>query len=137
MMSYEGTGIEEVPDFIPIRYELKQLVKHYCDDVFLDRLLFAFLNGQVGGDNWARLAFTRGRLGRIAQLLGDEEVDSAIEEVHWDCRQRLGEDLWEIFANGDLDQWVAARGAAWRAMDEEICGRPSDLFEMDEEQTAI
>src|SRR5215510_8641780 len=76
-----GIGADEVPEFVPTRNELIQLVKYWTKKT-IDIDYFYFLWGQAGGE-WRLLGYANSRISKIAYLLGNAEVESANPRVVW------------------------------------------------------
>ena len=103
-----GEGGIEVPDFVPTRNELLQLVK-YWERVTLEIEYFWFLYQQTGSTDIRMRPFALRRINRIADVLGEEAVKQAIEEVYEEFRKREDPRLWDIFLNGsDEDREAVA-----------------------------
>ena len=97
----------EVPEFIPTRYELLQIVKHYyLEDL---EIQWSWFRKQVSGLCDDRYLFGLRRLGQIEKLLGEEEVEKAITEAREDYGEYLDPEYWYIFLHGNEEQWVAAQ----------------------------
>ena len=121
-----GRGAEEIHGFVPTRHELLQLVK-YWEDVYLDYAMMWFFYATAGSDWLRKQSFARHRIGRIADILGDDEVNKAIDEVCSKMREQIGDRYWEIFISGDKAQ----REAVW----EEEQKRVDEVFRSREEGT--
>lgn len=112
-----GRGAEEVPNFVPTRYELVQLAKHWARED-LEISWFWFVYGSTGSTETRVKSFARRRINRIAAVLGGDEVDKAIEEVHVLFREGLHDQtLWDIYCNGDESQWREVREQSWRIIE--------------------
>ncbi len=92
-----GLGAEEIRDFIHTRQELIQLVKNWAEEV-IDLNWYMYIYEQVGSDWLNEKSFARCQIGRIARLLGDDEVKKAIDEL----KAKLSKDSkgMDIFLNG-------------------------------------
>jgi hypothetical protein len=101
-----GPDSAEVPDFIPTRHELIQVVK-YWEKLRLDHLFYYFLFGQTGSSETRRVAFAGRRVSRIARLLGDEEVRKAIQEVDAEFSKTIDPRGWAIFKDGTPEEQEA------------------------------
>ena len=97
----------EVPEFIPTRHELLQIVKEYhLEDL---EIQWSWFRNQVSGLCDDRYLFGLRRIGQIEKLLGEEEVEKAIAEAREDYGKYLEHEYWQIFLHGDEEQWVAAQ----------------------------
>jgi hypothetical protein len=112
-----GTGAQEVQEFLPTRHELLQLVKYWAR-VDVDIEYFYFCCQQSGSTEMRRSTFARRRLARIADLLGDEAVDQAIEEAFADYGKDQDPRVWNIFLNGTEEERKALREELDRKMQE-------------------
>lgn len=101
-----GPDSAEIPDFAPTRHELIQLVK-YWDTLRLDQLFYFFVVGQVGFCDSRRSAFASRRISRIATLLGEDEVQKAIQEAEEEFSKRTDPRAWAIFKNGTPEEQEA------------------------------
>ncbi len=101
-----GLGAEEIRDFIPTRHELIQLVKYWAE-VEIDLSYFMFVYNQTGSDWLRKTSFAGRRIGRIARLMGDDEVKKAIDELKAKlCKESKGMD---IYLNGSEVERAALR----------------------------
>ena len=101
-----GPGAEEIQGFVPTRHELIQIVKYWAN-VELDLNYFMFFHSTTGSDLLRQTSFAQRRIGRIAKILGEDEVRKAIDGVYTKFEKDLevftefGEDLdkeaWDIF----------------------------------------
>ena len=65
------------------------------------------------------LTFAGRRIGRVMHLLGEEEVNRAIDGVYEEFGQRQDSGLWDIYLNGDRQQWMAVSKEFERGFSEE------------------
>jgi len=103
---FNGPGAEEIQGFVPTRHELIQIVKYWAN-VGLDLNYFMFFNNTTESDLLRQTSFAQLRIGRIAKILGEDEVRKAIDGVYTKFEKDLevytkfGEDLdkeaWDIF----------------------------------------
>jgi hypothetical protein len=98
-----GPDSGEVPDFIPTRHELIQLVEYWAT-IDLDDLFHFFLLGQTGSAERRRVEFARHRICRIAAILGEEEVRKAIEEAEQKYSKTIDPRAWSIFKDGTPEE---------------------------------
>ena len=69
-----GPGAELCASFQPTREELMVLARHWAKEK-LGVDFFIFDTGQSGSSEYRIAAFSRRRLNRIADVIGDEEVN--------------------------------------------------------------
>jgi len=108
-----GAGAEEVPNYVPTKHELLQLVRYWYRRI-LENDFFRF---QYGGSDSKELRIGRFAPRRIrrAAAIGQEAVDQAIEAVRAQFKAKVGDDqLWNVFENGTNEQWQAVRDQSWR-----------------------
>jgi len=98
-----GPGAEEFPEFDPTRHELIQIVKYWTEE-WLDLDYFMFLYNQTGSDWLRKSHFAHRRVGRIAEILGDDEVKKTIDEVYTQFGKTKDKRTWDIFLNGTEEQ---------------------------------
>jgi hypothetical protein len=93
--SANGNGSREVPEFVPTRAELVELVKHY-EDTFLSRAYFVFESGQITSTDMRLTSHAERRVAEIIALVGNDAVE-AVGEVRNQLADRLGPDKWKRF----------------------------------------
>lgn len=98
-----GSDSGEVPDFVPTRHELVQLIKYWAT-VDLENEFYFFLYTQTGSNDSRRGAFARRRISRIATILGEEEVRKAIEEAGQEYSKKTDPRAWSIFKDGTPEE---------------------------------
>ena len=106
MDELNDAAAEEVPGFVPTRGELIQIVKYWAN-VELNLNYYMFFHSTTGSDLLRQTSFAQRRIGRIAKILGEDEVRKAIDGVYTKFEKDLevftefGEDLdkeaWDIF----------------------------------------
>ena len=101
-----GSRATEVPEFIPTRYDLLELVE-YWESEKLRREWDNFITGMIIPD-WEAI-FHSGRIARIAEVLGEEEVERVIAEVWERFSRRCDARRLDIFLHGDEEQWKAVQ----------------------------
>ncbi len=118
-----GPGAAEIPDFVPTRHELLELVKYWETE----RLVIMWSWGMYGltGSSETRVEpYGRRRIARIEELLGGEEVRKASDEallLYREERERWWkttgsrllpeysfEQIWNMFVEGDSEQMRVA-----------------------------
>jgi hypothetical protein len=113
-----GNSAAEVSGFVPTRHELIQLVE-YWERKALETEFWWFLYGQVGSSETRLRAFARRRVNRIWDLLGEEEVQQAIDRVYAEVGKDVDPKLWDVFLHGDEAQRRAVQEESWRQMEKE------------------
>jgi len=103
-----GEGGSEVPGFIPLKHELLQLVKYWVEEDLRGQW-WRFTTGWIGRFESNISALACARIGEIKALIGTNEVTKAVEEAQERFKAEQDERLWEIFVNGDMDQWMAVQ----------------------------
>jgi hypothetical protein len=113
-------GAEEVPEFVPTRNELIQLVKYWTKKT-IDIDYFYFLWGQE--EEWRLLGYANSRLSKIAYLLGNAEVERAIAVAYDEYGSDQDPKLWDIFLNGTAEDRKQVQDDIWRHIEAHIdCG---------------
>jgi len=114
-----GPDSAEMPEFVPTRHELVQLAKYWAT-LDLDDLFDFFLYGQTGSSEWRRVAFARRRICRIATVLGEEEVQKAVEEAEKEFSKTIDPRAWAIFKNGTPEEREAFQDEVLRSFSEDF-----------------
>ena len=112
-----GPGAREFPEFTATEHELITLVKHWAQ-VALDIEWFWFLYAQVGSSETRENAFAHRRTSRIADVVGQEVVAKAVDEVWEDFGKRQDARAWGIFLHGDEEQVRAFQDEVQDKLDE-------------------
>ena len=112
-----GPDSAEIPDFVPTRHELIQLVKYWAT-LDIEDLFFFFLYGQTGSSERRRVAFARRRICRIATVLGEEEVQKAVEKAEQEFSKTIDPRTWAIFKNGTPEEQEAFQEEVLRSFSE-------------------
>jgi len=95
--------IDEVPEFVPTRQELIQLVKYWVEEVIkvdYDQ----FITGWFDGSQARLVILASHRINRIAGLLGKKAVDQSIDQVYAEFGEKQEKRHWDIFLNGTKEQ---------------------------------
>jgi len=117
-----GSGAQEISDFLPTRHELLQVAKYWaCEE--LETLWFEFLTGQTGSTESRVKAFAQQRIARIDAALGGNDVGTVVDVVYTDFGSRQDQRLWEIFCRGDRMEWEAVQEETWRKLNEDERGQ--------------
>lgn len=101
-----GPDSVEMPEFVPTRYELLQLGKYWVT-LALDLQFDFFLYAQTGSSEWRREVFAKRRVGRIAKILGREQVDKLIDQVYEEYGKKQDARAWAIFMTGTPEEQEA------------------------------
>jgi hypothetical protein len=112
-----GPDSAEVPDFVPTRHELIQLVKYWATLDLEDRFYF-FLYDQASSSECRRMAFARRRISRIATVLGEGEVQKAVEEAEQEFGKKADPRAWAIFKDGTPEEQDAFQDEVLRSLSE-------------------
>ena len=102
-----GPGAAEITDFIPTKHELLQLVKFWTTEPLPYEFFEEFQLGQACSSGMRLSAFAWRRIARVRKLLGEEQVQEAIEEARAEFGKKQDPRLWEIFMHGDDKDWQA------------------------------
>lgn len=98
-----GSGAEEFEGFVPTRYELIQLAKHWAK-VAIDIEYFWFCYEQPSSSEIRLRPFAWRRVNRIADVLGDEAVQKAVDAAYEEYGKRQDARTWNIFLNGTPEE---------------------------------
>jgi len=112
-----GPDSVEIPDFAPTRHELIQLVKYWATAT-LELQFDYFLYTSTGSTEWRLDAFASRRINRIATLLGEVEVQKAIQEAEEKFSKTTDPRAWEIFKNGTPEEQEAFQDEVLRRISE-------------------
>jgi len=106
---------DEFPQFVCLRSELWELVKHLAEEAFFYD--FWILTGRAFGNaELRRIDFLWSRVDRIREVLGDRDVDKIIDKVKSTlCAQSKG---YDIAFNGSKEQKEAFAEEYHRALQE-------------------
>ena len=108
-----GSEAREVPEFVPTRHELIQIAKYWYLRQ-LDNDFYFFVFAQTGSSEWRENAYANRRINRIAEILPEQELNQAIEEVERDFKQdKISDADWDIFKNGTQEQWKSFQEKCW------------------------
>ena len=130
-----GSGAEEIPDFVPTRHELLVLAKYWTQER-LDQEFWCFCTQSSGSTEWRLWKYARLRIDRIADLIAEEEVDCAINDAIAELGGKYGDDIfWSTFIDGGRIEDIADMTArspdefASRAGARETLGRLDDAID--------
>jgi hypothetical protein len=108
-----GADEQEIPEFVPTKEELIHLAKYWAGRL-LDVQLWTFQTGQYNRWEWTEEGYALDRIDRIKQVLPEQEVNQAIQEVEDPTKKSVGDKIWNIFRNGTQEQVEAYRKRFWR-----------------------
>jgi hypothetical protein len=110
-----GSEACEVPQFVPTKHELIQIAKYWFQRLLNIQLWF-FATGQSGSSEWREDFYAALRIDRIAEIVPEQELNQAIEEVDRDFKQdkKISDEDWNIFKNGTQEQWKSFQDKLWR-----------------------
>jgi len=97
--------------------ELILLAKHWAK-IELDERYFYFQTGAVSNVASHIRNFPGYRLGQVASILDEVDAKKAVDEVYTAFQQDTDARLWDIFVNGDEEQWEAVQKEFYRSFDE-------------------
>jgi hypothetical protein len=112
-----GTEAAEVSGFVPTRHELILLVE-YWERKALETEWWWFTTGQVGSSETRLRAFAIRRVNRIYDLIGQEEVQQAIDRVYAEFGKHVDRRHWDIFLHGDSAARDAVQSEMYGPIDE-------------------
>jgi hypothetical protein len=112
-----GAGAVEVPEFVPTRHELIQLVK-YWTTTLLDMEFFSFVY-ETSGSREIRLGpFADRRISRIAECLGDALVEQACQEAEDEFAMTVDARAWQVFRHATPEEVTAFHDEVRQKLDE-------------------
>ena len=91
-----GPGAGLVRDFVPTRYEVLELAKHWAE-IQIDLEYFCWLH-QTSGSDWSRrVAFAGMRLSRMQKCLGEEVIKKVYDTTFEEFGKRQNPDDWKKY----------------------------------------
>jgi hypothetical protein len=114
-----GPNSVEMPDFMPTRYELIQLAKYWAT-IVIDLRFDYFLYGQTGSSEYRRSVFAKRRIARIAEILGQEEVNKMIDHAYEEYGKNQNARAWSIFLNGTPEEQEAFQDEIQQRISQQI-----------------
>jgi hypothetical protein len=110
-----GSEAFEVPEFVPTKHELIEIAKYWFQRR-LDNRFWFFETAQTGSSEWRTNVYAVRRINRMAEIVPEQELDQAIEEVERDFKQerKISDEDWDIFKNGTQEQWELYQERFWR-----------------------
>jgi hypothetical protein len=103
-----GHGAEEVKEFVPTRHELLQLAQHWARTA-IEIEYDWFLYQDCSSSEWRQTSFAWRRVNRIARVIGEEEVNKAIEQVKTEMGENAGPKTWHAFWEGTEEERAAVQ----------------------------
>lgn len=94
-----GEGGVEVPGFVPTKNEILQLVRYWATEI-IDLDFSFFLHGATGSSEWRTREFANRRLNTISELIGQQEVTTAVEQATETFARRVDARAWKVFWEG-------------------------------------
>jgi hypothetical protein len=110
-----GPGSIEFPSFVPTQHELIQLAKYWAT-VRTDLGFSYFVDGQTGSTEIRLGPFASRRIARIAAVLGEEEVATAVKEAYDEFGKGIDPKTWNIFMNGTREERESLQAEIAREM---------------------
>jgi len=114
-----GPNSAVMPEFLPTRYELIQLAKYWAT-IALDLSFDYFLYTQTGSSEWRLDAFARRRVGRIGEILGQDEINKVIDQAYEEYGKEQDPRAWSIFLNGTPEEQEAFQDEIQQKIGEQI-----------------
>ena len=97
-----GKGGEEIPEFVPTRHELIQLVRFWARQVAKTRW-FMIMNNSVGSCDRREIAFAWARIDQIADYIDPNALSDAVTAVYEEFGKDKNPHLWKYFCTGDVE----------------------------------
>ena len=112
-------------EFVPTKHELIQIAKYWFQRQLNIQLWF-FATGQSGSSECREDFYAALRIHRIAEIVPEQELNQAIEEVERDFKQdkKISDDDWDIFKNGTEEQWNSYQEKFWREFESQNSETP-------------
>lgn len=114
-----GPNSVEMPEFVPTRYELIQLAKYWAT-IALDLRFDYFPYTQTGSSEWRRDAFASRRVGRIGEILGQDQINKVIDQAYEEYGKKQDPRAWSIFLNGTPEEQQAFQDEIQQKISEQI-----------------
>lgn len=97
-----GEGGEEIPDFAVTRYELLELARFWAREQVEIQWL-TFTTGQTGSSEWRTVAYADRRIDHIAEIIGVEPVERAVEGARAEFGREQDRMSWWVFCHGSKE----------------------------------
>jgi len=111
-----GAGAEEIPDFVPTRRELIQIVEYWVQEI-IEMEFDQFITGCSDGSQARLDMLASHRINCIEKILGEDEVTKIAHELYEMFGQTVDKKHWDIFPNGDKEQRDAVQDEFQRLFD--------------------
>ena len=108
-----GEDERESPEFVPTKEEVIHIAKYWVRRR-LEVRFWVFKFEQCSRSEWVEGRYALNRIDRIAEILPEQELNKAIDEVEHDFKHDIGDDVWDIFTNGTEEQRQSYREKLWR-----------------------
>ncbi len=118
-----GPGAEECHEYNPTRFELELLARHWAE-VILDYEIDWFLYATSCSTSIRREPYAQRRLARIEELIGTDAIKQIFDQLREEARERLGDEEWQIFLNGDDEEWDRVRQKVQDFMSAQLAKEP-------------
>ena len=118
-----GSGAAEIPDFVPTRHELLQLVNFWAKEALGYEFYETFLFAQYCSSGSRLSGYAWRRINRIGELLGEERVKEAVEEAYAEFGKNQDQRYWEIFMHGSSEDRNALQDEIQRKMQDDFTSR--------------
>lgn len=103
-----GWEAEAVPEFVPTRHELIRVANYWANRKLEVGRRF-FDKGETHDTELRLVNFAEARIAHIADLLGDADLNTAIEEVFSQSEDNQKKELWQIYVEYFNARLLAAR----------------------------
>jgi hypothetical protein len=107
-----GEGSTPCPDYVPTRYEVLELARHWYFEL-LDLETYFCYYATVGSDDWRIMAYAKRRLDRMAAALGMDAVEAVYKEVEAEFRKRMGDRDWDVCKQGSPEERTRLQDETW------------------------
>ena len=94
---------DEFPEFNVTREDLRLLARMWEAEA-LDTEMFELQTATYAGHQTSMKRRARYQLGRIADVLGDDEVAAVVREVREEMRLCVGERQWRVSCHGTAEE---------------------------------
>jgi hypothetical protein len=101
-----GAGAVEMPGFVATKHELIQLAKYWAS-IRIDIQFDWFAHQCVGSSETRLESFSGRRISRIAECLGKDETNAAVENAHAEYAKNIDPRIWNVFLNGTPEEQSA------------------------------
>jgi len=118
-----GPGAEECQEYDPSRFEIELLARHWAE-VILDYEIDWFLYATSCSTSIRREPYAQRRLARIEELIGTDAIKQIFDQLREEARERLGDEEWQIFLNGDDEEWDRVRQKVQDFMSAQLAKEP-------------